>query len=106
MIGRRQAVWPDNILSDFISVDIGVPQGSLMGPLLINIFVNDMFDRRGEMSDDTCFLHGGGQLLRVQPPRLSIHWRTRVGEQMMADTMTWLRGGESVGGEHVRKFGE
>ena len=54
----------------------------------------------GEFSLGCCLL------LRVQAPRLSINWRTGVGEQMMADTMTRFGGGESVRREDVRKLGK
>ena len=39
---RWQAVWIDHLFSDYANINVGVPQGSLMGPILFNIFLNDL----------------------------------------------------------------
>ena len=57
---RKQRVVLDGQFSEWISIESGVPQGSVLGPLLFLVFINDLVDdltcKVYIFADDTSFL--------------------------------------------------
>ena len=64
LFGRKQIVSYDGALSEIQAISCGVPQGSILGPLLFTILMNDIVKnlRQSEMTlyaDDSVLYVGG-----------------------------------------------
>ena len=67
---RQQKVVINNSSSNFLKVSAGVPQGSVLGPLLFIIYINDIAENLISLTrlfaDDTSFSSSGCDELQIQ----------------------------------------
>ena len=67
---RRQCTNISRVLSDLIYIELGVPQGSNLGPLLILIYINDLSGASSLVTklfaDDTCLLFSANSISGLQ----------------------------------------
>ena len=72
MCNRRQRVQINNKFSSLKEVIAGVPQGSIGGPLLFNLFINDLFlficfSTLGNYADDNNSFATGTDIQLIKP---------------------------------------
>ena len=70
LFSRKQYVSIDNVNSSSKMINIGVPLGSILGPLLFLIYVNDLFNatltKPRLFADDTCFVISNSSQLNLE----------------------------------------
>ena len=66
---RYQSVWMNHVFSEFIHCEIGVPQGSILGPLLFLVYFNDLPSaldgNTDSYADDTTLSYSGTTIEQI-----------------------------------------
>ena len=86
LFDRKQIVQIDRVESDPLTITCGVPQGSILGPLLFLCYVNDMFTSINctmlQYADDSALIYSDKDPERISPREsvmfFVIIWRAAI----------------------------
>jgi hypothetical protein len=108
---RKQCVKVGNVNSSFKNIEKGVPQGSILGPTLFNIFVNDIFcfvktSKLVNYADDNTlsFSHKNVDLLKQtleEECRILIKWFSDNGMRANPDKFQAIAIGKKSASENL-----
>lgn len=89
---RSQRVLIDGIVSDSLSLECGVPQGSFLGPLLINICASKLFEViKRQLPNVHCYADDSQLCLSFKPDSLaSQEAAVTVMQNCINDTHRWM----------------
>ena len=68
---RSQYVYMNGVRSEYAAVECGIPQGSVLGPLLFSIYINDLGNviKKSKLSlyaDDTCMYYSSKNVSEIK----------------------------------------
>ena len=86
LTGRKQRVVINSEISDVKSLESGVPQGSVLGPLLFLVYINDIVDN----IQSDCYLFADDTSL-FETVKKDIHRATNVVNQDLSKINQWCR---------------
>ena len=85
---RKQRVKISDTYSDFLNINLGVPQGSILGPLLFSIYINDF----PEINNLLAILFADDTTIVIDSPNNST-LKTQT-EKQLNDASTWFNNNE------------
>ena len=98
---RKQAVKINGFLSDFLEILSGVPQGSILGPILFNIFINDFIYHMDKTDADVLNFADDNTLSAVAENMIDLK---RILDEAAIEALKWLELNEMIANPDKFKF--
>ena len=80
LTNRLQRCKINNCFSEWAKISVGVPQGSILGPLILNVFINDifLFLQKCDLANyaDDCTIYTSGKRVSTITDSLSHEFNT------------------------------